>query len=300
MSEIPTELLERSATLLEASEDYRVLRRLKPRPPVAPAQGTPTRRGVFIDVETTGLDPASDGIIELAMLGFDYSTDGSICGIGESYDKLRDPGRPIPPFVTALTGITDTMVAGRSIDVGEVTRFVEKADLVVAHNAGFDRRFCERLSGAFAKQAWACSYREVPWTDEGFNSARLTHLAIGYGLFFDAHRALDDCRAGLEILSRPLPRSGRTAFSVMLESARQPRWRVRATGAPYAFRETLKNRGYRWSDGAGGFPRAWYIDADDAALEGELAFLRQHIYRRENVDIDTKRITAFDRYSARC
>jgi len=71
---------ERIITLLEGSGQYRVLRRLGPRPPVEPPKGTPTRRGVFVDVETTGLDTVRDEIIELAMLQFDYSAEGQICG----------------------------------------------------------------------------------------------------------------------------------------------------------------------------------------------------------------------------
>lgn len=297
---IEPEEAERVIALLEMSGQYRVLRRLRPRLLIGSRADVPTRRGVFVDVETTGLDPMRDEIIELAMLEFDYSAVGKICGIGASYDAFRDPGRPIPPPVTALTGITDAMVAGRSIDVKEVAYFTENADLVIAHNAEFDRRFCERLCDVFAKKAWACSYREIPWSDEGFDSARLSHLAIGHGLFFDAHRALDDCRAGLEILSRPLPRTGRTAFAAMLESVRRTRWRVWARGAPFAFRESLKSRHYRWNDGSDGRPRAWYADVAEDGLAAETEFLRQDVYRRADAVIDVQRITAFDRYSNRC
>ncbi|SPP92857.1 hypothetical protein [Bradyrhizobium vignae] len=85
---------------------------------------------------------------------------------------------------------------------------------IVAHNAEFDSAFCKRPSDTFVRKAWACSYREVAWRSEGFHSARLGHLSIGHCLFFDAHRALDDGRAALEILLRPLLRSGRTALAV--------------------------------------------------------------------------------------
>jgi len=41
-----------------------------------------------------------------------------------------------------------------------------------------------------------------------------------HGLFFDGHRAEEDCRAGIEVLCRTLPHSGRTGLAVLLESAR--------------------------------------------------------------------------------
>ena len=172
----------------------------------------PTRRAVVVDVETTELDPATDEILELAMLAFDYSIDGALVSAVDSFDQLRDPGRLVPPDVTALTGITDEMLAGKSIDAAEVAAFVDRAVLVIAHNSAFDRRFCERLFPIFADKPWACSLREVGWKDEGLESARLSQLANAYGFFFDGHRALHDCEAALELLARPMPRSGRTAF----------------------------------------------------------------------------------------
>jgi DNA polymerase III subunit epsilon len=291
--------LERMAALLEASGDYRLLRRLQPQSLVRAPNGPPMHRGIFLDVETTGLDGQKDSVIELAMLPFDYSTDGEIFAIHQPFSALRDPGRPIPAAVMALTGITDAMVCGLSIDPAEVEAFLGSAALVIAHNASFDRRFAESLSGAFVRLPWACSWAELPWIAEGFVGARLSDIAAGYGFFFDGHRALDDCRAGVEILARTLPGSGRSVLAVLLERARLPRWRISAAGAPYVLRGSLKARGYRWRDASEGRSKAWFIDVADDALEAELEFLRREIYRRPDADIDARRVTAFDRYSDR-
>lgn len=68
------------AEALSRSADYRVLRRLVPRPTSQPAAGQEVRTGILLDTETTGLDHAKDEIIELGMVKFDYTPDGRIVG----------------------------------------------------------------------------------------------------------------------------------------------------------------------------------------------------------------------------
>jgi len=176
---------------------------------------------------------------------------------------------------------------------------LESVSLVVAHNAAFDRPFCEPLWPEFASKAWACSLKEVDWAGEGFEGGRLCHIAAAYGFFFDAHRAEEDCYAGVEILTRDLPRSGRPVFAALLESARTPRLRVRAEGAPYGSRLLLKSRGYRWDASGKGGPSAWCAEVAEDALDGEVEFLRREVYRRNDAAIPHRRVTAFDRYSDR-
>ena len=293
------EELERFASLLEATGEYRVLRRLRLRSMECPSENVVIRRGVFVDTETTGLDPDTDEIVELAMLSFDYAVDGTYASPVASFDRLRNPGRPISSEVSALTGITDQMVFGKSIDPAEVASFLEGAGLVIAHNSSFDRLFCERFFPVFADKPWACSLREVDWKAEGFDSARLSQLASACGLFFDGHRAMNDCEAALELLFRPLPRSGRTGFGFLLESARRSRWRIRAAGSPFHLREVLKQRGYRWEPAARGQPGAWCTEVEESAFEEECRFLRTEVYRRSDATLDTRLLTAFERYSSR-
>jgi DNA polymerase III subunit epsilon len=291
---------ERMIALLETSGRYRILRRLESRDLIHAPDGTSTRRGIFLDVETTGLDPATDEIIELAMLAFDYADDGRIFTVHEPFDALRNPGRPIPAAVTALTGITDEMVANASIEPAEVAAFIANASLIIAHNAKFDRRFCEKFCDAFATKPWGCSMAEIHWTEEGFEAARLSQIAAGHGFFYDGHRALHDCQAGIEILARPLPKSGRTALAALLKTARLPQWRVWAIDAPYELRHFLKARKYRWNDGSDGRPKSWFVDIDIDACENEFEFLRRKIYRKHDIDIHAQKITALERYSGRC
>lgn len=293
----PTEL-ERLAAILEASEDYRVLRRLKPSSVRKDPGGEETRQGLFVDVETTGLDPESDEVIEIAMVPFGYTLSGRIVEVQAPFDKLRQPSKPIPEAVTALTGITDEMVSGQTIDAEEASEFARDADLVLAHNAAFDRPFLERLLPVFREKPWACSMAEVDWAKEGFEGLKLAYLAMESGFFYDRHRAANDCLAAVELLARPLPISGIPAMADLLANARKLTWRIWAENAPFDLKDVLKARGYRWSSGERGQPKAWYIDVQDDARAQEEAFLRGEIYNAA-VELNMEPVSAFDRYSNR-
>lgn len=283
---------------LEASGRYRVLRRLEPRKIFAEPDGSQTRLGLFVDVETTGLDPARDEVIELAMVPFTYGLDGRIFEVREPFQKFRDPGKPIPQGITALTGITDAMVAGKVINSDEIAAFAAGAALVVAHHAAFDRRFAERLSDVFVTKPWACSMTQIDWGSEGFEGTKLAYLAMGAGFFYERHRAVHDCLAAIELLANPLPKSGVPAMTKLLENARRSGWRIWAENTPFDLKDSLKARGYRWNGDVNGNPRAWYIDVEDGAREAEIAYLQTEIYQRP-VDLLIRRITAYERFSDR-
>lgn len=290
--------LEAMARALEASGAYRVIRRLRPRPANMPPPGTPVRLGLVVDVETTGLDARRHEIIELAMTPFSYGLDGTVFTVGETFSRLRQPSEPIPLEITAITGITNEMVAGAVIDPAEVAHFAAPASLVIAHNAGFDRRFLERLSDVFTTKPWACSLSQIDWAAEGYEGTKLTYLAQAAGFFYDRHRAMHDCLATIELLAAPLPRSRVTGLGRLLEAARQPTWRIWAENSPFDLKDVLKARGYRWNGDPGPQPRAWYIDVPELQREAELHFLRTEIYRRD-VSPLVRRIEAHDRFSDR-
>lgn len=283
---------------LEQSGAYRVQRRLAPFAARTPPTHVQTRTGLFIDTETTGLDTARDEIIELAMIPFTYGSDGEIYSVGEAFEQLRQPSKPIPPEITAITGITDGMVAGRAINPEEIAAFAAPAALVVAHNAAFDRRFMERFSDVFTTKPWACSMNEIDWAAEGYEGTKLAYLAAASGFFYERHRATHDCLAAIALLARRHSKSGRTGLDQLLERARTPSWRVWAENSPFELKDVLKARGYRWNAEATGGPRAWYIDVPTEQKEAEVGFLKREIYGGE-INLLVRRIDAFDRFSVR-
>lgn len=99
---------------------------------------------IVIDVETTGLSPDDDRIIEVAAVKCENDR------IVDSFHSLINPGRRIPSNVTKLTGIKNADVAGApDMDTvaPELSEFIDNLPLV-AHNANFDIKF---IANAFKR-----------------------------------------------------------------------------------------------------------------------------------------------------
>lgn len=200
------------AQRLEDTGQFKVLRKLAPRPVIDRASSRFPRLAVLVDVETTGLNHSRDEVIEIGAVAFTYDDAGVIGDVVGVFSALRQPSGPIPAEITRLTGITDEMVAGQVVDLSALDALIEPADLIIAHNAGFDRPFCERLSPSFIPKPWACSVTEICWADHGFEGNKLGYLVGQSGLFHDGHRATDDCHALFEVLARPIAGSDVTAL----------------------------------------------------------------------------------------
>ncbi|MGB4061172.1 MAG: 3'-5' exonuclease [Burkholderiaceae bacterium] len=295
------------AEALERHPDYRVLRRLVPALHFERAPQGPVRTLLVLDTETTGLEAAKEKVIELALLRVAVDTaTGLPVGAVQVYDGLEDPGRAIPPAITDITGITDAMVHGQRLDEALIAQMMVGVDLVVAHNAGFDRPFVEARLPEFARLPWACSFADLDWKALGQSSAKLENLALACGWFYDAHRAETDCHALLAVLAQPQARFGHakpaegaepgaTGLSVLLAAADQTHHRLQATGAPFEAKDALKARGYRWD----GQQRVWGTTLrSEAALADELAWLADAVYSGPTrVRVET--LSAQQRYSTR-
>ncbi|MCZ8254372.1 MAG: 3'-5' exonuclease [Polaromonas sp.] len=288
---------EAMARALEQHPDYRVLRRLVPATRFDHAPTGPVARVVILDTETTGLDPSKDKVIELALVcvSVDVQT-GQPTGPVEVYDGLQDPGMPMPKIAREITGITDAMLAGQQLDGARIDSLLAGADLVIAHNAGFDRPFVEDILPHTRELNWACSFAEIDWTAAGHSSAKLSYLASALGWFYDAHRAEMDCHALLTVLLAELPGMGASGLTQLLAGANTPSYRLQATGAPFAAKDLLKTRGYRW-DSQG---KVWHTRlGGDAALQAECEWLQEAVFAGRAAKLQWERHDAKSRYSAR-
>jgi DNA polymerase-3 subunit epsilon len=167
----------------------------------------------FVDVETTGLDPLCDRVIEVAAATF--TPDGELVA---AFSTLVNPGRPVSAEITALTGITDEEARrGLDFDIAlhelSATIFADGEPYVAAYNAPFDR--------AFLAAEWMRARTPLPrifsydftWVDplvwvwsrdryvKGKGRHRLSVTAERYGIRVEeAHRALADVHTAHAVL----------------------------------------------------------------------------------------------------
>lgn len=256
--------------------------------------------GVVLDTETTGKEADTCHLLELGMVFFEYDPDtGVVYRIVDVFNALQDPGVPIPPEASAVNGITDEMVRGQAIDAQRVTDLVTFVSIIIAHNADFDRRVCERYWPIFAKLPWACSFRQVPWALEQMGSAKLDYIAYRRGFHYAAHRAEEDCRVLLHVLQGNLGETGASTLKALLDCSAMREMRIWATDSPFSAKALLKGRGYRWSDGTGGQEKAWYCNVTEDKLEAELAWLKANAYGNRSSCVVVDTMDATNRFSNR-
>lgn len=144
------------------------------------------RRLCFVDIETTGLDPSVDEILEIGAV---YVERGVVTARRR---WLVKPTGPVPAMITALTGLTDEELA-TAPPLSELESALLEALAgwtLVAHNAGFERSF---LGGRIADHAVldSCEVAQLLAPDRSSHSldALVRWLEVGKGA---RHRALDD------------------------------------------------------------------------------------------------------------
>jgi DNA polymerase-3 subunit epsilon len=155
-----------------------------------PALALRSTRFAFVDVETTGIDPATSAVVEVACQVVDRGR------VVATFESLVDPGIPIPPFVTAIHGIDDAMVAGQP-RLGQLIPALTElcaGAVLVAHNAAFDRRFLPFLAQRPSVCSWRLATRVVPEAPNHKNQTLRAFFGVNDGTLRGRrpHRALAD------------------------------------------------------------------------------------------------------------
>jgi DNA polymerase III subunit epsilon len=164
---------------------------------------------VVVDVETTGWSPTTDGITEIGAVRLSGGE------VREEFAGLINPGRPIPPDIVALTGITDAMVAPAPPVGAVLPGFLEFAAgaVLTAHNAPFDVGFLSAACAGTGRR-WpgppvldTVTLARLLLTDDEVPNCKLATLADFFGVTaLPHHRALADARATAGVLAALLDR----------------------------------------------------------------------------------------------
>lgn len=191
---------------------------------------------VALDIETTGLDHQKDAILEIGAVRFNGRR------VEADWSSLVNPGRPIPPFITQLTGITNQMVAQappiRAI-LPDLSAFVGD-DPVLGHNIGFDLSFLQRY-GLLGLNDQLDTYEMAAILLPTASRYNLGALAQALAVPLPAtHRALDDAMVTHGIYIRLLDRASDLPVDLLAELVRTGE-RLDWKGY-WPFREALKLR----------------------------------------------------------
>lgn len=166
----------------------------------------PLQDFTVVDLETTGLDPRYDEIIEVAAL---RCRRGEIV---ESFDSLVKPKEAVSGFITSLTGITNEMLSAADPVEKVLPRYLEFIgnDVVLAHNANFDINFiydnCAALSLSLFTNDYIDTLRISRYLYREEKHHRLRDMLKLFGIKSEGtHRGLVDCQSALACYKHMLP-----------------------------------------------------------------------------------------------
>lgn len=196
---------------------------------------------VAVDLETTGLNPDRDAILELGAVRF---REGEIL---DTFSQVVNPGRPIPPAIRRLTGIGQEE-ADRAPSLARVAaafrRFLGDAPLV-GHNIGFDVAFLRNYGLYMANpivDTWELALIVLPQ----LGSYKLERVAAFLGIALDqTHRALADATTSMQIFTALLERAAALPLDVLQQINRlaaRSDWSLRPV-----FLEAERLAALRWS-----------------------------------------------------
>lgn len=229
------------------------LRRLDELDPPDQAQKSTDKLGIILDIETSGLDPENGDIIEISILPFTYDPETyAVTGYKSPITRLNEPKEPLSEIIKQITNLTDDDVQDHHIDWKRVADLLERADVVIAHNARFDWKWINasmhRAGIKMPQVPFCCSMIHANWQSIRLTSRSQELLCLWHGFYYYSHRAEADTKALLHLLRV----SGRLGEIIKIGTSDE--YRIFAAGFPINENHRLKSRYYQFDREA----RAWF------------------------------------------
>ena len=232
-------------------------------------------KGIIVDVETNGLDPAVHKIIEFTGVKFEYCVDTGLPI--RLYSKSYFNEAPISEEITELTGITEEMVKGQVLPIGTLNALFSDVQMVIAHNAEFDREFVNRVCTMSSKKRWLCSMRDIDWQKYRYSCRSLEYLSWAHGFYFEGHRAEIDCKALLRIITSTPPGEDITYVKKLHDLSELSLYMVYAPNTPFESKDLLKDAKFRWNPNG----KFWYKEKVYSTDLPEIKELMSRVYPNE-------------------
>ncbi|WP_371639264.1 3'-5' exonuclease [Synechococcus sp. UW179A] len=195
---------------------------------------------LIVDTETTGLDPQLDHCLEVGVILFDVS----------SRQVLAQQSFLLPVESNAAEAINRIPASATNLPqpwrpaLGYLQSLLDAADVLVAHNAAFDRQWFGRGHLPATDKRWLCSMEDMRWPPERQLRSRpsVRDLALAYEIpVWAAHRALTDCIYLAEVFRRC------EDLEQLIEHGLEPRQLMRAQ-VSYDNRHLARDAGFRWNE----------------------------------------------------
>ena len=204
------------------------------------AESAAVRTLLIIDTETTGLDPQLDHCLEVGVILFDVP----------SRQVLAQQSFLLPVEANAAEAINRIPAAATNLPqpwrpaLSYLQSLLDAADVLVAHNAAFDRQWFGRGHLPATDKPWLCSMEDMRWPAERLLRSRpsVRDLALAYEIpVWAAHRALTDCIYLAEVFRRC------DELEQLVLRGLEPRQLMRAQ-VSYDDRHLARDAGFRWNE----------------------------------------------------
>ncbi len=201
---------------------------------------------LILDTETTGLDENKDEIIEIGCILFHVTSKSVLSQVSFLFPVNSNEAEFVNGISPEITNIIQPWKDGLNFFL----KLVDCSDLIVAHNAEFDKKWFGKGRLPKLKKKWICSLEDINWSFKKNlkNRPSVTDLALSFSIpVWSLHRALSDCFYISEVFKKC------ENLEELLIKATEPRFLYKAL-VSYDERSLAKKAGFRWNNPAVG---AW-------------------------------------------
>ena len=195
---------------------------------------------LIIDTETSGLDPSEHQCLEVGSILFSVPDRAVLAQQSFLLPVSSNAAESINRIPASVTQLPQPWREA----LGYLTSLIAAADVLVAHNAEFDRQWFGIDPLPVVQQPWLCTMEDIRWPAERQLRSRpsVRDLALAYDIpVWAAHRALTDCTYLAEVFRRC------DDLETLVLRGLEPRQLMRAQ-VSYDNRQLAKDAGFRWND----------------------------------------------------